>query len=106
MKKISLIGCTGSIGRQVVDTVKRHPDKFRIVALAANCDSAEFERQKKELCPEISALASKDRQKALSIAEYADADIIFNAAGGFAGLEYSLKAVRAGKTLRSEEHTS
>ena len=99
MKKISLIGCTGSIGRQVVDTVKRHPDKFRIVALAANCDSAEFERQKKELCPEISAIASKDRQKALSVAEYADADIIFNAAGGFAGLEYSLKAVRAGKTL-------
>lgn len=99
MKKISLIGCTGSIGRQVIETVRRHKDKFRIVALVANKHSEEFERQKKELCPEISALASEDRVKALCAAEYADADIIFNAAGGFAGLEYSLRAVKAGKTV-------
>ena len=97
MKKISLIGCTGSIGRQVVGIVKRNPDKFKIVALVANSDSGEFERQKKELKPEFSALASKD--DALPAADIADADIIFNAAGGFAGLRYSIKALEAGKTL-------
>ena len=97
MKKISLIGSTGSIGRQVVEIVKRNPDKFKIVALVANMESEEFERQKRELCPQFSALAS--RENALPCADWADADIIFNAAGGFAGLQYSLKAVQAGKTL-------
>lgn len=99
MKKISLIGSTGSIGRQLVEIVKRNPDRFKIVALVANGQSEEFERQKRELVPEFSALASVDKAKALGAAEYAEADIIFNAAGGFAGLEYSLKAVSAGKTL-------
>ena len=97
MKKISLIGSTGSIGRQVVDIVKRYPDKFKIVALVAGSDSEEFERQKREFKPGFSALASKDN--ALPAAEWTDADIIFNAAGGFAGLQYSLKAIENGKTL-------
>ena len=97
MKKISLIGSTGSIGRQVIDIVKRNPDKFKIVALVANSSSEEFERQIKEIKPEFSALASK--QDALPASDWADADIIFNASGGFAGLQYSLKAVEAGKTL-------
>ncbi len=99
MKKISLIGSTGSIGKQLIETVKRNPDKFRITALVANGESAEFERQKKELSPEFAVLASKDKEGALACASLADADIIFNAAGGFAGLEYSLNAVRAGKRL-------
>lgn len=99
MKKISLIGSTGSIGRQLIGIVKRNPDKFRIVAIAANRESEEFERQRRELAPEFCALASKDSEAALSCAEYADADIVFNAAGGFAGLEYSLRALKAGKTL-------
>ena len=97
MKKISLIGSTGSIGRQVIDTVRRRPDKFKIVALVANSDSEEFKRQKSEFKPEFSALASKEN--ALPAADLSDADIIFNAAGGFAGLQYSLQAVKAGKTL-------
>lgn len=97
MKKISLIGSTGSIGRQVIEIVKRNPDRFKIVALVANRESEEFERQKRELAPEFSATACKE--DALPAADFADADIIFNAAGGFAGLAYSLKAVQAGKTL-------
>ena len=99
MKKISLIGSTGSIGKQLIEIVKRHSDKFKIIALVANRESEQFERQKQELKPEFSALASKDREGALACACLADADIVFNAAGGFAGLAYSLKAVQAGKTL-------
>lgn len=99
MKKISLIGSTGSIGRQVIDVVLRHPDEYKIVGLAAFGDKKTFEEQTRFLKPEISALASVDREKALSVAEYGNADIVFNAAGGFAGLEYSLKAVKAKKTI-------
>ena len=97
MKKISLIGSTGSIGRQVIEIVKRNPDRFKIVAIVANRESDEFESQKRELAPEFCAVASKE--DALPAAEWSDADIIFNAAGGFAGLAYSLKAVQSGKTL-------
>lgn len=99
MKKISLIGSTGSIGRQVIKTVLRHPDEFEIVALVANRQSEEFERQKAELKPAFCAAFSEDKEGALSLAELPEADIIFNAAGGFAGLEYSIRAVSAGKTV-------
>lgn len=99
MKKISLIGSTGSIGRQVVEIVKRYPSRYKIVAMTANCNKSLFDRQVAEIRPEAYALASEDRNVALGLAEFADADLIFNAASGFAGLEYSLNAVQAGKPL-------
>lgn len=99
MKKISLIGSTGSIGRQVIEVVRRHSDEYKIVAIAAYGNRALFEKQVADLQPEISVLASENKQAALALAGYAGADLIFNAASGFAGLEYSLKAVQAGKPL-------
>lgn len=99
MKRIALIGSTGSIGRQVVKVALRHPDRFRIVAIAANGESDEFAGQVAALKPEFHALASKDAEAALRVAEYPSADVVFNAAGGFAGLRYSLAAVNAGKPL-------
>lgn len=99
MKKIVLIGSTGSIGRQVIDVVKRHPDEYAICALVSGNGGEAFEKQVKEIAPKYCAVAGVDREKALSLAALDEADIIFNAAGGFAGAEYSLRAVRAGKTL-------
>ena len=99
MKKIALIGSTGSIGRQVLDFVRKHSDKFKVVGLAANSPSTDFNRQVREFKPELSAAAADDKEAALSVAELASADIVFNAASGFAGLEYSITAIRAGKTL-------
>lgn len=99
MKKIALIGSNGSIGRQVLDVVRRHPDKYKVVALATLGHSTNFSRQVREFRPEYSAVASDDKEGALSVADWQSADIIFNAASGFAGLEYSLRAVKAGKTL-------
>lgn len=99
MKKIALIGSTGSIGRQVIGVVNRHSDRYKIVALAANCESEQFKNQVKELQPALYACAQTDKDKALSVAAFDEADIIFNAAGGFAGLEYSIKAIEAGKPL-------
>jgi len=99
MKNIALIGATGSIGRQVLDVVRRHGDKYRIVALAAGRASREFSALVSEFKPERFAAASVDYEGALSVAETQSADIVFNAAGGFAGLEYSIRAIDAGKTL-------
>lgn len=99
MKKIALIGSTGSIGRQVLDVVRRHSDKYKIVALAAFSDGEELKKQADEFKPALYAAASADGGKALSAAAYDGADVVFNAAGGFAGLSYSLAAIAAGKQL-------
>lgn len=99
MKNISLIGCTGSVGKQVLQVVRNHPDRFKIRALSAYSDSEEFQALVREFKPSLYAVASKEEEKALSCAEYPAADVVFNAVGGFAGLEYSLHAIRAGKTL-------
>lgn len=98
MKNIALIGSTGSIGRQVIDCVSRL-EGYRICSLVANEPSELFDKQVEDLKPDSFALASKDRQKALETARGEGADIVFNAAAGFAGLEYSLNALSAGKTL-------
>ena len=63
MKNVALIGSTGSIGVQVVNAVRRHPNTFKIVALVANTRSKEFERQVKEFAPELSAVASENPAK-------------------------------------------
>ena len=99
MKKIALIGATGSIGRQVIETVQRHSDKYKIVALCANRAGGELERAKTACGAEFAAAAAEDPAAALSVASYPSADLVFNAAGGFAGLRYSLEAINAGKTL-------
>lgn len=99
MKNIALIGSTGSVGRQVADVVRRHADRFKIVALAANRPSAAFAAQTAEFAPEIAAAAAEDGEGALRCAAWESADVVFNAAGGFAGLRYSLAALKAGKTL-------
>ncbi len=99
MKNIALIGSTGSIGKQVLEVVRSNPARYNIVALAAQNPSVEFSRQVREFRPRHNALASMEKEAALSAADWESADIVFNAAGGFAGLEYSLRAIRAGKTL-------
>ncbi len=116
MKKISLIGSTGSIGRQTVEVVLNNPDKFKIVALAANCSHGLFNKQLSALRPAYAALADENAAKkitevpagtrfylgeeaALAAASYEEADIVLVAAGGFAGLKYSLAAINAGKVL-------
>ena len=51
MKKIAVIGSTGSIGRQTLEVVRRNPDKFKIVSLAAGNNVGEFFKQVKEFSP-------------------------------------------------------
>lgn len=92
MKKIVLIGSTGSIGRQVIGVVKNHPTEFEIIALCAGVRSDALARQAQELGVPVYV---NDAQAAA----IPEADLIFNAAAGFAGLSYSLAALSHGKTL-------
>ena len=57
MKNIALIGSTGSIGRQTIEVALENPDKFKIVAMAADSSYALFEKQLALIKPEYAALA-------------------------------------------------
>ncbi len=115
MIKISLIGSTGSIGRQVVDVVLRHKDKFKIITLAAGGNAKLLEEQANLLHPEVIALA--DPEKACEIKELPKgtalytgenavlhavsekSDIVFVAVSGFAGLKPTLEGISLGKDI-------
>lgn len=115
MLKISLIGSTGSIGRQVADVVLRHKDKFRIISLAAGGNAKLLEEQAHIFKPEVIALA--DAEKAREIKELPsgtllytgenaalhavseNADIVFVAVSGFGGLAPVLEAISMGKDV-------
>lgn len=115
MIKISLIGSTGSIGRQVVDVALRHKDKFKIITLAAGGNAKLLEEQANLLHPDVIALA--DPEKACEIKELPKdtalytgenavlhavsekSDIVFVAVSGFAGLKPTLEGISLGKDI-------
>ncbi len=115
MKTLSLIGSTGSIGRQVCSVVRRHKDKFRIESMVANCSKDLFLQQVEEFKPRYAALVDETSGKeiadkipqgvqfaygkkaALDAILYGDTAIV--ATTGFSGLEYSLRAIDEKKNL-------
>ena len=115
MKSISLIGSTGSIGRQVCSVVRRHPDKFKIQSIVANASADLFLEQVRAFMPAYAALADEEVGKRIAdqiprgvkfgYGEKATeeaigyGDVAFVAATGFAGLKYSLKAAELKKPV-------
>ncbi len=115
MKTISLIGSTGSIGRQVCSVVRRYPEKFKIKSIVANSSAELFLRQVAEFRPEYAALVDEEAGKSIAdkipqgvrfgygekAAEEAISygEIAFVAATGFAGLKYSLQATALKKDI-------
>lgn len=115
MKKIALIGATGSIGRQVCAVVRRHPDKFKIESMVANTSGEEFLALVKEFLPTYAALREEKVGKELesfmpegvrfgygeeaAMEAISYGDVVFVAANGFAGLRYSLETIERGKDL-------
>ena len=115
MKKIALLGSTGSIGRQVLGVVDRYPDKYSIVSLAANSNAKLLSEQIIKYKPiaagltdpvnigEISVLPKETTlytgERALLHCVLSEADIVFVAVVGFCGLQAVLEAVNMGKTV-------
>ncbi len=108
VKRIAILGSTGSIGLQTLDIVRTHPDKFKIVALSAGNNLALLEKQIAEFQPRMYYhRASQNKLKyGLSrltppeeIASHNDVDLVVAASSGTAGLEAVLAAIKAGKTI-------
>lgn len=118
MKKIILLGSTGSIGTQTLDIVARHPDRFEIVALAAGRKLSLVEQQIRKFRPKRVSVADAADANVLrekfnkegveilvgdegnaSIAVSPEADFVVSAIVGAAGLNPTMKALESGKTV-------
>lgn len=116
MKKICVLGVTGSIGQQTVDVVKHHRDEFEIVAMSAgrNIDLLEQTMtviHAKHICvqneEDMLYLQRKykdvhfycGQEGLVSIATLSEIDIVLNAIVGFAGLLPTMNAIKAHKDI-------
>lgn len=120
MKKITLLGSTGSIGTQTLDIVAQYPEQFRIVGLAAGRNLELLTEQIKRFKPEIVAIADpqqlpelKDAISTLDsqpqllageegvseVAAYGDAESVVTGIVGCAGLLPTISAIKAGKDI-------
>jgi 1-deoxy-D-xylulose-5-phosphate reductoisomerase len=95
---VALLGSTGSIGRQTVDVLAAHPDRFRVVALAAGTDRAGLDEQASRFRPEVTALGASDAGL-VELATRDDVDLVVIATGGVVSLRPVLAALRAGKVV-------
>jgi 1-deoxy-D-xylulose-5-phosphate reductoisomerase len=95
---VALLGSTGSIGRQTVDVLAAHPDRFRVVALAAGTDRAGLDGQVDRLRPVATALGASDAGL-VELATRDDVDLVVIATGGVVSLRPVLAALRAGKVV-------
>jgi 1-deoxy-D-xylulose-5-phosphate reductoisomerase len=116
MKRITILGSTGSIGRSTLEVIKQNSEQFRAVALTAGRNIDLFERQIKSFRPEIVAVADKKTAAQLhrrvkrveilageegisAVASYEDSDFVVSAIVGSAGLVPTLAAIRAGRSV-------
>jgi 1-deoxy-D-xylulose-5-phosphate reductoisomerase len=121
MKRIAILGSTGSIGRSTLSVAESYPDRFQISALAAgnNLDAAFEQVQRWHPCiASIASEANAEKMRSrlkqtgitdvevvygsaglLHVATHRDVDFVVSAIVGVAGLEATYEAVKAGKTI-------
>jgi 1-deoxy-D-xylulose-5-phosphate reductoisomerase len=121
MKRIAILGSTGSIGRSTLSVAESYPDRFQIVTLAAGSNlEAAFEQARRwkprviSLGKEADAQTLRSRLKTeglgnievvhgpagtVRVATHSEVDFVVSAIVGVAGLEATYEAVKAGKTL-------
>ena len=110
MKNISILGSTGSIGRQTLEVAAANPEKLKVRALAAHKSDELLEQQIKQFEPDIAVLTDKDAAKRLAdryhgkteilageegllaAATYEGADTVLGSMVGYAGLRPTLVA--------------
>ena len=118
MKRIAILGSTGSIGVQALDVCRRSPERFRVTALTANRNIALLEQQVREFSPQYVVTAQPQLYPALcqalrdlpvkvlcgtegicQVAADGQNDMVLNAIVGIAGLRPTLAALEAGIDL-------
>lgn len=115
MKKIAILGSTGSIGVQTMDVIRQNPESYSVSCLSCSRSINKIEEQIAEFKPEYVAVSREEdaaylqnkfkgltvgygKDALIQIAK-SDADIVLNSLVGIAGLAPSYEAVKKGKTL-------
>lgn len=98
MKKVAILGSTGSIGRQTLDVIALNGDLFEATALVANSDKKTLYAQKEKFGAGYAALMAEDGVGCLCEA-IKDADIIVVATRGIVALDAVLASIKQGKTV-------
>jgi 1-deoxy-D-xylulose-5-phosphate reductoisomerase len=121
MKRIAILGSTGSIGRSTLSVAESYPERFQIVALAAGANLEAAFEQARRWHPRLVSMATEPNADvlrgrlnkaglseievahgaagAVEVATHAEVDFVVSAIVGVAGLEATYEAVKAGKTV-------
>ncbi|MDP3735630.1 MAG: 1-deoxy-D-xylulose-5-phosphate reductoisomerase [bacterium] len=115
MKKLTVLGSTGSIGTQTLDVVRNNPDLLEIVALSTHQKIALLYKQIKEFRPQVVAVSDPSQAKILipevsipvfvgeaglaQLATLGEADLVVNGIVGVAGIKPTLAALGKGKDM-------
>jgi len=111
-RHVTILGSTGSIGRQALEVVRAHPGRFEIIGLSASSNADLLQKQAAEFNPKYIALENGDPSaldnataeviagpgSARHLAE-APTDVVLNGIVGFAGLAATVAALRVGNLL-------
>jgi 1-deoxy-D-xylulose-5-phosphate reductoisomerase len=111
MKKILVLGSTGSIGRQTLDVIRNHPGKFKVIGLACNASMDLLKEQIREFKPKYVSIGQESELKSKNIKIFrgekglfemingADYDLAVLAIVGAAGLKPAIEIIHAGKSI-------
>jgi len=97
--RVAVLGSTGSIGRQALDVLAAHADRFEVVALAAGRNETLFAEQLARLRPEQTALGRDGVAALEDMAASEAADLVLVGTGGIVSLRPVLAALAAGKIV-------
>ena len=118
MKKISLLGSTGSIGTNVLDVIERNPENFQIIGMSAGSNIDLFAKQIRKFKPRVVALFDTKKiptlkkliadldieilsgeEGTITVATLPEADVVVSGVMGSAGLLPAIHALKSGKNL-------
>ena len=116
MRKIAILGSTGSIGTQALDLCRRHPDRYQVTALTARGSREKLFEQVREFRPEIAGLTEgfdpaeipedlkfcrflSGKEALHAAAAETDAEMVLVSIVGIAGLQSVMDALEAGKQV-------
>jgi 1-deoxy-D-xylulose-5-phosphate reductoisomerase len=119
VKRIAILGATGSIGRSALAVVDAHPTRLQVAAIAGGDNASLLAEQIARYQPRVAAIATIDglgrlrsaiestvstellsgAEGMLAVATHPDVDVVICASAGTAGLEAVLAAIEAGKTI-------
>ncbi|WP_293307976.1 1-deoxy-D-xylulose-5-phosphate reductoisomerase [Pedobacter sp. UBA5917] len=118
VKRITILGSTGSVGTQALEVVRDHPTVFKVAVLSALKNSELLIQQAREFKPAVVVICDENKyievKNALSgldikvlageaalaeVASYADSDVVLTALMGSVGLKPTIAAIKAGKNI-------